>query len=307
MPHSGDSGSYVAAEALRSVRPAPPRGGSALTTRGDRNPDKSAHPHYNQTVPIAIIPWFVLPNLPIGPFTLQSFGLLSAAGILVGIQVAARAARRDGLDPKVVLDFSLIAVAGGIIGGHLVHLVFYHPEELGDPVRILKVWEGLSSMGGLAGAIVVAAIWFRRRALRFGPFGDAYALGLAPGWGIARLGCFSVHDHPGVRSDFWLAVDFPGGPRHDLGLYEALLLFALAALLFELRRRGQLKGLLLPLLGVLYGAGRFLLDFLRARPGDLVYADGRQLGLTFAQWFALGLMAWGIARLARRKAPGEPS
>jgi phosphatidylglycerol---prolipoprotein diacylglyceryl transferase len=253
-------------------------------------------------VPIAVIPWFVLPSLTVGPFTLQSFGLLSAAGILVGMQVAARAARQEGLDPKIVLDFSVVAVAGGLVGGHLVHLLFYHPEELADPLRILKIWEGLSSMGGLAGAIVSAAIWFRRRGLRFGPFADAYALGLAPGWGIARLGCFSVHDHPGIRSDFWLAVDFPGGPRHDLGLDEAILLFALAALLFALRRRQRLQGLLLPLLAVTYGAGRFLLDFLRARPGELPYADGRQLGLTFAQWFALGLMAWGTTRLARGRA-----
>jgi phosphatidylglycerol:prolipoprotein diacylglycerol transferase len=252
-------------------------------------------------VPIALIPWYVLPSLNLGPFTIQSFGLLSAAGILLGMQVAARAARQDGLDPKVVLDFSVIAVAGGILGGHLVHLFFYHPEELADPLRIFRVWEGLSSMGGLAGALVTAAVWFRRRGLRFGPYGDAYALGLAPGWGVARLGCFSIHDHPGVRSDFWLAVDFPGGPRHDLGLYEALLLFALAALLFALRHRGRLRGLLLPLLAIGYGASRFLLDFLRARPGELPYTDGRQLGLTFAQWFALGLLAWGTTRLARTR------
>lgn len=250
-------------------------------------------------MPIATISWFVLPSLRLGPLTLQSFGLLSAAGVLAGMQLAARAARRDGLDPKVVMDFSVVAVAGGILGGHLVHLLFYHPEELADPWRILKIWEGLSSMGGLAGAILTATIWFRRRGLSFTPFGDAYALGLAPGWGIARLGCFSVHDHPGVRSDFWLAVDFPGGPRHDLGLYEAILLFALAGLLYALRRSGRLRGRLLPLLAIVYGAGRFLLDFLRARPGDLVYADGRQLGLTFAQWFALGLLAWGTSRMVR--------
>ena len=250
----------------------------------------------------ALIPWFVFPSLSLGPFTLQSFGLLSAVGILVGIQLAARAARRDGLDPTIVMDFSVIAVAGGLVGGHLAHLFFYHQEELAEPLRILKVWEGLSSMGGLAGAILTAAVWFRRRGLRFAPFADAYALGLAPGWGIARLGCFSVHDHPGIRSDFWLAVAFPGGARHDLGLYEAILLFALAALLYTLRRQGRLKGLLLPLLGVIYGAGRFLLDFLRAQPGDVAYADGRQLGLTFAQWFTIGLVIWGTTRLVRRRA-----
>jgi len=48
---------------------------------------------------------------------------------------------------------------------------------------------------------------------------------------------------------------------------------------------------------LLYGAGRFGLDFLRARPGDVPYADGRTAGLTFAQWFACGLVAWGAWRL----------
>jgi phosphatidylglycerol:prolipoprotein diacylglycerol transferase len=155
-------------------------------------------------------------------------------------------------------------------------------------------------MGGLLGAMIGAAIWFRRRGITFRPYSDAFALGLAPGWGIARLGCFTAHDHPGVRSDFFLAVDFPGGPRHDLGLEEAILLFALAALLWTLRRRGMLRGRLLALLALLYGAGRFLLDFLRARPGDVPYADGRQLGLTFAQWFALGLVGYAVVRLGAR-------
>jgi phosphatidylglycerol:prolipoprotein diacylglycerol transferase len=248
---------------------------------------------------LSLIQWFEAPGLSLGPLTIQTFGILSALGILAGIELAAHVARRDGLDRQVVLDFAMVGVAAGLLGGHLVHLLFYHPEELHDPWRVLRFWEGLSSMGGLTGAIVAALIWFRRKKIAFAPFADAWALGLAPGWGIARVGCFSVHDHPGVRSDFLLAVDFPGGPRHDLGLYEAILLFSIGALLWTLRRRGALTGRLLPLLAVLYGVGRFLLDFLRARPGDLPYADGRQLGLTYAQWFTLGLVAWGATRLAR--------
>jgi len=251
---------------------------------------------------LALIQWFEPPTLALGPFTLQTFGLLSALGVLTGARLAAWAASADGLDGKAVLDFAVVGVAAGVLGGHLVHLGFYHQEELSDPFRVLRFWEGLSSMGGLLGAMVAALVWFRRRGLAFAPFGDAYALGLAPGWGIARLGCFSVHDHPGVRSDFWLAVDFPGGPRHDLGLYEAVLLFAIGGLLWTLRRRRALGGRLLPLLALLYGAGRFLLDFLRARPGDLPYADGRQLGLTFAQWFSIGLVGYGVSRLSRRAA-----
>jgi phosphatidylglycerol---prolipoprotein diacylglyceryl transferase len=262
-------------------------------------------------MPLALIPWFEPPSLTLGPFTLQTFGVLTVLGVYVGAQIAARTAQADGLDRRAVLDFAVVAVAAGVLGGHLVHLGFYHQEELRDPWRVLKFWEGLSSMGGLSGAIVAAAFWFRRRGIPFGPYGDAFALGLAPGWGIARVGCFTVHDHPGVRSDFFLAVDFPGGPRHDLGLYEAILLFALGGLLWALRRRRLLRGRLLPLLALLYGVGRFLLDFLRARPGEIPYADGRQLGLTYAQWFAMGLVGFALVRLisslAATRPPARPS
>lgn len=249
-------------------------------------------------MPLAALPAFDLPHLTVGPFTVQSFGVLSAAGILVAVWLAARAARGLGRDPQVVLDFAVVGILAGIVSGHLVHLFFYHPEELAEPWRILKVWEGLSSMGGLLGAIVAAAIWFRSRRLRFGDYADAFALGMAPGWGIARVGCFTVHDHPGVRTDFFLGVAMRDGVRHDLGLYEAIVLFALGALLWALHRRGALRGRLLPLLAVCYGVARFLLDFLRAR--DVAYADARLLGLTFAQYFVLLLVAWGAFALSRR-------
>ncbi len=253
-------------------------------------------------MPPAVIPWFELPSLSLGKVTIQSFGVLSALGILIAAALAQRGARQLGRDPQVILDFAIVGVLAGVLGGHLVHLFFYHPEELEDPWRILRIWEGLSSMGGLLGGVLAAIVWFRVKRIRLGDYGDAFALGIAPGWGVARIGCFTVHDHPGVRTDFFLAVRFPDGPRHDLGLYEAIVLLAIGAALWALHRRGALRGALLALLAVAYGVARFLLDFLRAR--DVAYADARHLGLTFAQYAAVALVVWGAAALARRR-PGD--
>lgn len=253
-------------------------------------------------MPLAVIPWFELPSLSLGKVTIQSFGILSALGILVAVALAQRGARQLGRDPQVILDFAIVGVLAGVLGGHLVHLFFYHPEELEDPWRILRIWEGLSSMGGLLGGVLAAIVWFRVKRIRLGDYGDAFALGIAPGWGVARIGCFTVHDHPGVRTDFFLAVRFPDGPRHDLGLYEAIVLLAIGAALWALHRRGALRGALLALLAIAYGVARFLLDFLRAR--DVAYADARHLGLTFAQYAAVALVVWGAAALARRR-PGD--
>jgi phosphatidylglycerol:prolipoprotein diacylglycerol transferase len=258
-------------------------------------------------MPLAVIPWFELPSLSLGRVTIQSFGVLSALGILAAVHLASRAAARLGGNPQVILDYSVVGVLAGVVGGHLVHLFFYHPEELEDPWRILKIWEGLSSMGGLAGAVVAAVVWFRVKKIRFHDYADAFALGMAPGWGVARVGCFTVHDHPGVKTDFFLAVRFPDGVRHDLGLYEAILLFSIGALLWTLHRRGALRGRLLAALALLYGVGRFLLDFLRAT--DVPYADARHLGLTFAQYAAILLVAyaaWAFATLGAAPVAESP-
>jgi phosphatidylglycerol---prolipoprotein diacylglyceryl transferase len=254
-------------------------------------------------MPLALIPWFELPSLSLGPFTIQSFGVLSALGILAAVKLAARGAGETGRNPQVILDFAVVGVLTGVLAGHFVHLFFYHPEELEDPWRILKFWEGLSSMGGLLGGVLAAAFYFRRKKIRFHDYGDAFALGVAPGWGIARVGCFTVHDHPGIPTDFFLAVRFPDGGRHDLGLYEAIVLLSLGAVLWVFHRRGILRGRLLGLLAVVYGLARFLLDFLRAR--DVAYADARYLGLTPAQYAVIVLVAYGAWQLSRRPGPAS--
>jgi phosphatidylglycerol:prolipoprotein diacylglycerol transferase len=105
-----------------------------------------------------------------------------------------------------------------------------------------------------------------------------------------------VHDHPGVLTQFPLAVAFPGGARHDLGLYDALVLGALSLLLYALSRRRLLEGRLLPLLAVLYSLVRFGLDFLRAGT-DWPYSDARYFGLTPAQYVCVVLFTWGAWKL----------
>lgn len=246
-----------------------------------------------------MIPYISPEALKIGP--LQPFGIFVALGILFASWMLSRQAEREGLDSHALQDYAPWGVGVGVVVGHLFHLFAYHPEELSkSPFQILKVWDGLSSFGGLIGGILAAVVFFRVRKLRFRDYADAFALAVAPGWAIARLGCFAAHDHQGLRTDFFLAVNFPGGPRHDLGLYDAAFLFAISGLLWALRNAGLLRGRLLPLLSLLYAFGRFGFDFLRAT--DLSYVDARYLGLTPAQYGCFGLVAFGLWGLARWKA-----
>jgi phosphatidylglycerol:prolipoprotein diacylglycerol transferase len=233
-----------------------------------------------------VIPYFEIPSLQLGPFTLQAFGIFAALGVYLAARIGAREAARHGLDPQPFSDFAVWGVLAGVVFGHLVHVVMYHPEELSNWRKVLFFWEGLSSLGGLLGGVVAAMVFFRRRRIAFDDYADVFALGVAPGWAVARVGCFVIHDQV-------------GGPRHDLGLYDAVALFAFAAVIFALDRRGVLRGRLLALLALMYGTSRFLLDFLRA--SDVPYPDARYLGLTPAQYFCFALWGYGLWKLGTVK------
>src|SRR5690242_12741019 len=116
-----------------------------------------------------MIPWFVIPPLQLGPVAIQPFGVLAAAGIFLAGKLLTREAVRRGLDALAVEKAAGWAVIGGIAGAHLVHVLFYHPEELreGGPLQLLKVWDGLSSTGGVIGGLLAILIYFHRKRLRF--------------------------------------------------------------------------------------------------------------------------------------------
>lgn len=247
-----------------------------------------------------MIPYYEPFKQEIGPLTLEPFGLFVAAGVLFGVWVGGKHARRIGLNVTVLQDSAVWALTAGTLSGHWAHLFLYHPEELDkSPWQVFKFWDGLSSMGGVLGGIIGVLIFFRIRKVNVWNYGDTSAIALPAGWCIARLGCFAVHDHPGIKSDSFLAVNFPlsyyGGPRLDLGLIDAIALAFIAGLLWHLGKRDLLKGRLIGLLALTYGVQRFFTDFLRA--SDLSYVDKRWFAMTFAQWFCLFLVGFGLYRL----------
>lgn len=228
-------------------------------------------------------------------------GALGFAANAVASRFPAAKARLELYDEERVLAAALWGV---LLAQVVVQALLASPTPPSvptDPWVVLRVWEGLSSMGGVLGALAGIFIYFRRIKEPLTPYLNALALGTAPGWAVARIGCFLVHDHPGVRTTFPLAVDFPvasfGGPRHDLGLYDFLVLAAISALLVGLAQRQRKPGLLMGVLAMTYSCCRFFLDFLRA--SDLPFVD-RRSGLTVAQYIVVVLYAVGVWLVVRR-------
>jgi phosphatidylglycerol---prolipoprotein diacylglyceryl transferase len=260
-----------------------------------------------------MIPYFVLPvlHLPLG-LEINAFGVIMAISLLVGAALFQRAIHVYGPgDELPVLGMGTWGIVAGMAGAHLLHVLGYHPELLKDvgPIVLLQFWEGLSSMGGVLGAIVGLVLFFRRHKVPATPYLDPLALATAPGWALARVGCFLVHDHVGVGTNFFLGVRFPGGTRHDLGLYDFFVLGLLSVVLYVMARRKRPPGTLMGFLAMGYSVPRFFLDFLRAT--DVPQADARYFGLTPAQYIVPFLFILGLVLMLRaphyRPPPGPPS
>ena len=242
-----------------------------------------------------VLPYVELPDLHLFGLTIHPFGIFAAIGVYVGAVLTVRAGRVYGPgDTKSLSEVFTWALLGGLLGAHLLHVLGYHPELLRTqgPLVLFKIWDGVSSMGGVLGGMAGLAAYFWRKGLRIRPYWDALALGTAPGWTIARIGCAVVHDHPGVKSNAWFAVAFPDGPRLDMGLIDAVLLLAITIVLYLLARKRRPEGTLMGVLAISYSVPRFFLDFYRAT--DLAFVDGRLLGLTPAQWITPVLAALGV-------------
>lgn len=255
-----------------------------------------------------LIPWFTVEpialRLPwVGELTLQPFGLLVLLGLAVGTFVAVLFARAYDRSPKSVLDLAIFLVIFIFPVSYVLDTIFYEPDNfrklIEEPSRFGQVPLGMSSFGGIVGAVLGAFAWRWWSGGSFLRVGEACAFAAPFGWTFGRLGCFVSHDHPGRVSESWLAVEGfrvgapPYLPRHDMGLYDTLLMFTIAIVFTVLVRRPRPVGFYVALAPMLYSPVRFALDFLRAPADD--GGDVRYFGLTPGQYAALSLFAVGAA------------
>lgn len=242
----------------------------------------------------------------VGPLKIQPFGICVVIGMVVGFWYSERKASQRGIDYDTVRSLAGWLLIPGWIGAHVFNVLFYNFDGLlDDPLLLFKFWKGISSYGGMLGALFGFLYFCHSRKMSMLRVADIPAYGLLVAWGFGRLGCALVHDHPGGLTDFFLAIDYPadnltlaslglpGGPRHDLGFYEMLYLFAAFGVFVLLTRKPRPDGFAIGLVALLYAPVRFFLEFLRLEGTDPRYA-----GLTFAQWMSIILAIAGIAIMA---------
>lgn len=219
--------------------------------------------------------------------TLHTYGLMMASGLLVGIYIASRYARRAGLDPAMVWNLGVYMALAGLLGSKLLLVVSVWSSEAGNLREFFSLrtlFAGGVWYGGLALAITVCGLYAWRNHLNFAALGDVFSPGVAGGYALGRLGCFSAGCCWGKPADVAWAVTFTdpysarvvgvplGIPLHPTQLYSAAASGLIFLLLILLWRRRAFSGQIFAAYMMLYAVARFLIEFYRGDPrGDFFF------------------------------------
>lgn len=209
-----------------------------------------------------------------GSFAIGWHGVLMFLGIVVGVVLTLRLAKKAGIAEDTIITGAILAVVLGLIGARLVHVIDSWEIYSKDLVKILAFHEGgLAWYGGLIGGIVAVVIYARVKKFSLGRFADAAAPGVILGLSIGRIGCTINGDAVGTPTSLpWGFVythpdSFAGkylwAATHPAPVYEILWNLAVFGLLLWLRGKIRPDGSIFLVMLATYSFGRFIISWAR--------------------------------------------
>lgn len=223
--------------------------------------------------------WDVRPQ----PTWVISPAALQILAILLVLVLSMWLAARRGLDPKGMYWAGVCGIVAALAGGQLWAGASEFIAHGGGAL----VWGGPAGViGAFCGALLAGGIYLRWTGRSLLVHADAAVPAIALGYAVARLGCLIAGDDFGIPTagawglrfgSFTEALAFQSGtglvapdatwtlPLHPTQIYHALL--GLAGFVVLLQVRSATPGMRFAAALMMYGAGRFVIEFFR---GDAI-------------------------------------
>ncbi|MGA2745506.1 MAG: prolipoprotein diacylglyceryl transferase family protein [Candidatus Sulfotelmatobacter sp.] len=176
--------------------------------------------------------------LHLGPYTIHPHFFFESLSYIIAFAVYLSLRRRFG--DSIATPFRWAAVAAAVAGAAIGAKILFWLEDpqltwqnMNDPAYLIG---GKTIVGALAGGLISVELIKRYIGIRTST-GDLYAIPLALGIAIGRIGCFltGLSDNTyGTPTNLPWAVNFGDGiPRHPTQLYEMIFLLALIPFLYQ--------------------------------------------------------------------------
>ncbi len=255
----------------------------------------------------------------IGGLTFYTYGLIMAIAFITAYFYLLRLAKVSGQDVEFYSNLFFWLMIFGILGAKALYLTVdwrSFTSNVKDVVGCIR--GGLVWYGGVLADLGFVYYYARKHKKSYAQLADTVAGPGMVGLGIGRWGCLMAGCCYGKACSLPWAIVYPfledkrlqnplaGIPVHPSPIYESLADFAIALIAYAVFRRTKKKGLVMPLVIMLYAAVRFSLEFLR---GDILRGFVISDKISTSQFISLLIFIPALAVFIRqlRKPPApEP-
>ncbi|GAB3717768.1 prolipoprotein diacylglyceryl transferase [Spirosoma lituiforme] len=256
--------------------------------------------------------WTVDPDIfHIGSWPVKWYGLLFAAGFLIGVQVMTHVFRTEKKPLSDIDSLLITLVFSTILGARLGHFLFYEPAVFSqNPLRIITPpFNGLASHGGIIGITIGLWVYSRRRSSQasgqtFLWLADRICITAALTGAFIRFGNLMNSEIVGKPTDIpWAFIflrnnEFSHVPRHPAQLYESLsclLLFFILLSYWKVYRKQSAPGTMLGISLVWVFSLRFVWEFFKEN--QVAFED--TMNVNMGQLLSIPAILLGLILLVR--------
>ena len=230
---------------------------------------------------------------------------------------------------QLVGNITIIAAVAGVLGAKIFHNLENIDDFFADPIGQLLSFSGLTFYGGLICGAIAVIYYAKKYGIHYKIISDAAAPGLMLAYGIGRMGChFSGDGDWGITNltpkpewlsflpDWAWAYTYPHNvinagvpiegcvgpycnellhPVFPTPIYEIIMALGLFALLWYLRKRINIAGMLFGIYMVVNGLERFFIEKIRVNTKYILFGQE----ITQAELISLAMIISGLAIVYR--------
>lgn len=214
------------------------------------------------------------------------YGIIIACGMLLGLMVTIKEAKRTGQDSDFYIDTVIISAIISILFARLYYVIFswsYYKDHLDEIFSIRN--GGIAIYGAIIGAVLSAIIICKIKNKNFFKVADTFSFALLIGQIIGRWGNFVNREAFGGYTDSLFAMRYIKDQAsnipedvldkvinvngveyiqvHPTFLYESLWNIGVLIVIFMFRKRKKFDGQLMAIYFIGYGLGRFWIEGMR--------------------------------------------
>lgn len=206
----------------------------------------------------------------IGPVTIHGYGFMIAVGVVFCLLLGVYRAKKYNKSEDAVLDIAIFGLLAGFLGAKLLYVFVEFERFIEDPMSVIGS-EGFVVYGGIILGVLAAVVYCKVKKLKFLEYFDLCAPSISLAQGFGRIGCLLAGCCYGRETDSIFGIVFPKGCMAPAGvkLLPTQLIssagdFLITAILLWYYKRNKHTGNVGALYCILYGVGRFLVEYLRS-------------------------------------------